>query len=31
MLKIAICDDDKFICSEIEKILLDFDAKNMLC
>lgn len=24
MIKIAICDDDAYICSEIEKVILDF-------
>ena len=28
MLKIAICDDDKYICSEIERVLLDYEKSS---
>lgn len=31
MLKIAICDDDAILCSEIEFIILEHSAKNSLC
>lgn len=28
MLKIAICDDDKYVCGEIEQMILDYSLKN---
>lgn len=30
MIKIAICDDDRYICSEIEKIILDYEKGSTI-
>ena len=30
MLRIAICDDEKVICTQIEKILLEYSKLNFL-
>lgn len=30
VIRIAICDDDKFFCSEIEKIILDFETTSIV-